>query len=148
MPLLKMPCTFLTHLLLALILKKKETKEIILSGFKEETGSTGCRVFKQGVQNWKDFCLKISIPKGNYWILRIGVMGRCQKMPNFDFRSQFSTSKIIRIILIIFFSLKIINLESYILFLTFLKVKLRHILTTPHYTNSQNSIISFGYVDF
>ena len=29
-------------------------------------GSTGCRVFKRGVQNWKDFCLKINIPKGNY----------------------------------------------------------------------------------
>ena len=29
-------------------------------------GNTGCRVFKRGVQNWKDFCLKINIPKGNY----------------------------------------------------------------------------------
>ena len=30
-----------------------------------------------------------------------------------------------------------------------LKVKLRHLpITAPHYTNSQNSIISFGYVDF
>ena len=28
-----------------------------------------------------------------------------------------------------------------------LKVKLRHFLTPPHYTNSQNSIIAFGYVD-
>ena len=26
-------------------------------------GNKGCRVFKQGVQNWKDFCLKINIPK-------------------------------------------------------------------------------------
>ena len=25
-------------------------------------GNTGCRVFKWGVQNWKDFCLKINIP--------------------------------------------------------------------------------------
>ena len=32
--------------------------------------STGCRVFKQGVQNWKDFCLKIFVPKWNYWILK------------------------------------------------------------------------------
>ena len=31
-------------------------------------GSTGCWVFKWGVQNWKDFCVKINIPKGNYWI--------------------------------------------------------------------------------
>ena len=27
--------------------------------------STGCRVFKRGVQNWKDYCLKINISKGN-----------------------------------------------------------------------------------
>ena len=26
-------------------------------------GNTGCQVFKQGVQNWKDFPLKINIPK-------------------------------------------------------------------------------------
>ena len=42
-----------------------------------------------GVENWKDFCLKINIPKENYWILRIGVMGSCQKVPKFDFQSQF-----------------------------------------------------------
>ena len=41
-------------------------------------GNTGCWVFKQGVHNWKDFCLKINIPKGNYWILRIGVMASFQ----------------------------------------------------------------------
>ena len=29
-----------------------------------------------------------------------------------------------------------------------LKVEFWHFLTPPHYTNSQNSIISFGYVDF
>ena len=32
----------------------------------EDYGNTGCRVFEQGVQNWKDFCLKINIPKENY----------------------------------------------------------------------------------
>ena len=26
-------------------------------------GNMGCRVFKWGIQNWKDFCLKINIPK-------------------------------------------------------------------------------------
>ena len=31
-----------------------------------EYGSTGCRICKRGVQNWKDFCLKINIPKRNY----------------------------------------------------------------------------------
>ena len=37
-------------------------------------GNSGCRVFKPGLQNWKDFCLRINIPKGNYWILKIGVV--------------------------------------------------------------------------
>ena len=29
-------------------------------------GNTGCGVFKRGIQNQKDFCIKINIPKGNY----------------------------------------------------------------------------------
>ena len=33
-------------------------------------GNTGCGVFRRGVQNQKDFCLRINILKGNYWILR------------------------------------------------------------------------------
>ena len=28
-------------------------------------GNSGYRVFKRCIQNWKDFCLKIKIPKGN-----------------------------------------------------------------------------------
>ena len=28
-------------------------------------GNTGCGVFKQGVQNQNDFCLRINIPEGN-----------------------------------------------------------------------------------
>ena len=36
-------------------------------------GSTGCRVFKRGVQIQKDFCLRINIAKGNCWIMRIGL---------------------------------------------------------------------------
>ena len=66
-------------------------------------GNTGCWVFKRGIQNWKDFCLKINVPKGNYWILRIGLMGMPQKMPKFDFQSQFLLSKIIGIFLNFFF---------------------------------------------
>ena len=31
-----------------------------------EYGNTGCWVFKRGVLNWKDFCLKINIPKESY----------------------------------------------------------------------------------
>ena len=46
--------------------------------------------------------------KRNYWILRIGLIERCRKVPKFDFQSQFSMSKIFRIFLI-FFSLKNIN---------------------------------------
>ena len=26
----------------------------------------GLLIFKRGIQNWKNFCLKINIPKGNY----------------------------------------------------------------------------------
>ena len=46
--------------------------------FTEPYGNRGCRVFKQGVKKWKEFCPKIHIPKGSYGILRMGVMGRCQ----------------------------------------------------------------------
>ena len=60
-------------------------------------------------------------------------------MTKFDFQSQVSMSKIIEIFLI-FFSLKITNLEAHFLLLTF--------LTAHHYSNSQNSMISFVYVDF
>jgi hypothetical protein len=28
-------------------------------------GNMGYQVFKWGIQNWKDFCLEINIPKGN-----------------------------------------------------------------------------------
>ena len=34
---------------------------------------TGYGVSSPGIHNYKDFCRKINIPKGNYWILRIGV---------------------------------------------------------------------------
>ena len=43
-------------------------------------GNTGCRVFMRRIQNEKDFWLKINIPKGTYWILRIGVVASCQKL--------------------------------------------------------------------
>ena len=34
-------------------------------------GNTGREVFKRGVQNKIEFCLRINIPKGNYWILSL-----------------------------------------------------------------------------
>ena len=80
----------------------KEQKTPKLSLMDVGYGNAGCRVFKRGIKNWKDFCLKINIPKGNYCILRIGLMGRCQKVPTFDFQSQFSTSKIIWIFFFFF----------------------------------------------
>ena len=76
---------------------------ISLSKVSADYGNTGCGVFKRGVQNEKDFCLRINILKGNYWILSFGLMASCQKVPKFDFQSQFSMSKIIRIFLNFFF---------------------------------------------
>jgi hypothetical protein len=38
-------------------------------------GNTGCGVFKWGVQNYKGFCIRINILKGNYCVLRIGLLG-------------------------------------------------------------------------
>ena len=32
----------------------------------KQYGNTGCGLFKRGVQNQKDFCLRINILKGNY----------------------------------------------------------------------------------
>ena len=81
-------------------------------------GNTGCKVFKWRVQNCKIKSLKIKIPKRNYWILRIGVVGRCQKVP------YFWLSKSIFYIknhwnLFLFFSLKNTNLAAYFLLFTF-----------------------------
>ena len=46
-------------------------------------------------------------------------MASCQNVPKFDFQSQFSMSKIIRIFLNFFFSLKNTNLEAHFLLLAF-----------------------------
>ena len=53
---------------------------VVKQGISAHCGNTGCRVFKWGIQNWKYFCLKINITKGNYWILTIGVVASCQKL--------------------------------------------------------------------
>ena len=77
-------------------------------------------------------------------------MGRCQKHPTFDFRGQFSMSKIIRICLNFFF------IEIYQVRRTFfdnvnfqitLLLKRCLFLTAPYQSKTQNSIISFGCVD-
>ena len=79
------------------------TQTLIYMYQNKHYGNTGRGVFKRGVQYWKDFCLRINILKGNCWILRIGLTERRQKVPKFDFQSQFSMSKIIRIFLNFFF---------------------------------------------
>ena len=68
-------------------------------------------------QGGKDFCLKIYIPKENCCILRIGVMVRYQKVPNFYFQPP--------IIRIDFCWLKIQFIELEIYNWIFLKIKYR-----------------------
>ena len=46
--------------------KHSERFRFILSKNYVSYVNTICRDFKRGVQNWKDFCLKINIPKGNF----------------------------------------------------------------------------------
>ena len=43
-------------------------------------GNMGYLVFKRVIQKWKDCCLKINIPIGNDWTLRIGVVASCQNL--------------------------------------------------------------------
>jgi len=63
--------------------------------------------FQAGGTKLQRFLPKNQHTQGKLLNLRIGVVGRwCQKVPKFDFQSQFSMSKIIGIFLI-FFSLKI-----------------------------------------
>ena len=38
-----------------------------------------------GVQNYKDFCLRINIPKGIFWILRIGLTGSLSSLQKSEF---------------------------------------------------------------
>jgi hypothetical protein len=49
-------------------LQQNANVEIICmtTGTGGQVGNIIVRVFKLGVQNWKDFCLKINISKGNY----------------------------------------------------------------------------------
>ena len=60
--------------------------------------------FSSGVYRIKeDFCLRINILKENDWLLGFGLMTNCQKVPKFEFQSQFSTSKVIQKFINIFF---------------------------------------------
>ena len=94
--------------------------------------------FSSGVQNWKGFCLRISIPKGNYWILRIGVMGKVSKSA------------------LIWLSKSTFNVKNHQNLSQFFfteEYQFRSNFKSFYYKNdalfltSRNSIISFGYAD-
>ena len=116
--------------------------------------SAGCRVFKWWCTKLESFHLKINMPTGNYWILRIGVMRRCQKRRNLTFKVNFVCYEMIRIFLNFlfcqksseshFFSMKNINLGAHFLLFSFfyylsfltplfsnLKPNFWHLLITP-----------------
>ena len=54
-------------------------------GMYDGYGNTGYGVFKQWVQNWKVFCLRINILKRT---LRIGLVGALEGFKNQGFKSQ------------------------------------------------------------
>ena len=81
-------------------------------------GNTGCGVFKRGVQNYKDFCLRINILKGNYGILsfEFWINGELSKSAkNLTFKVNF----LCHLNLSHYFSLKNTNLGAIFLLLTF-----------------------------
>ena len=113
-------------------------------------GIPGCRVFKRGVQNWKDFCLKINIPKGNYWNLKIGVNGKVSKSAEIQLSKSSESFSI-------FIFIEEYQFRSTFLLLTFLIASIFKSLYFPKWWPIFNtsllhqfsfSIISFGYVDF
>jgi len=80
---------------------------------------------------------------------------RCQKVPKFDFQSQFSWSKIIGVFLNLFFIEKYQFRSTFFvitvvtgIFKSLFLLKSCPIFDSSTNTNSQNSIILFGYVDF
>ena len=87
-----------------------------MSLYRFYSGSNICMAFpvvefsREGYKIRKVFGKKSTVFKWNYQILKIWVMGSCQKVPKFDFQSQFSMSKIIRIFLN-FFHRRISNKE-------------------------------------
>ena len=83
---------------------------------------TGCQVFKQGVRNSKDFCPRINIPWGYYFILRIVVVTSCQKA------AKIWLSESITIQIFLLLSLKNTNLGALFYFWRFL---MKSIFTLP-----------------
>ena len=110
-----------------------------------EFSSMGCRI--------RNIYLNINISKGNYWISRIGVMWRCQKLSiglENEVIWKLIMSKNVKhkkcVCKLIFFNEKklskiwmIFDLENW---------RWKSNLSPSQCTNSQNSIIFFGYIDF
>ena len=106
--------------------------------------------FQARVQNQKDFCIRIKISIGNYWILSFRLMASCQKwgiilVINWLYQKMSITKNV----LLNWYSpmKKKIEKDSDDCWhrkLT-LKVKLWYFLTAPHYSNFQNLVISFEY---
>ena len=102
----------------------------------------------------KRFCLRINIPKRNCWILRIDVVASCQKLAmillikwfkNWRYQNMPITENLL-IDWYYFMKKNKKNWDDFWNRKLTLKVKFWHLLTPPHYTNFQNSIIFFRYV--
>ena len=64
-------------------IKQGKIREKTNNNVDVKNGSTGCGVFKGGLQNCRGFCLKINIHKGNYIFSELSKIGqhfRKQKM--------------------------------------------------------------------
>ena len=74
----------------------------IFSNFDPLYGNRDCQVFKRGLQNWKDFCLKINMPEGNFEFWELVWWGGVKKCRIWLSKSIFYV-KIIGIFLNLFF---------------------------------------------
>ena len=74
---------------------------IINRDMTDHYGISGYGVSRPGIQNKKGFCIKINLPKGNYWILRIGLMGSL---------SSLQKSEVLKLIISILSCIKLENL--------------------------------------
>ena len=110
----------------------------------------GCWVFKQGGSKLERFLPKNQHTRRKILNFENWCYGEVSKIGH-HFRSALKIDSIKKVNNkectpeLVFFNVK--DWEIFQGFLT-LKVKYRHFLTPPHYTNSQNSKISIEYIDF
>ena len=57
---------------------KSHCRNVVVDTFRLSMAIWVVKFSSRGYKNWKDLGLKINIQKGNYRILRIGLMGKCQ----------------------------------------------------------------------